>query len=369
MEAIGRLAGGIAHDFNNLLTVILGYSEVALGASDVAEARRAAEEVAAAAKSAAALTGQLLAFSRQQVLQPQVLELAGVLTSTEGLLRRLLGEDVELVVSVADDARPILVDPSQIEQVVLNLAVNAREAMPDGGTLQVEVTNVDVDERSASIHVGLESGPYVGIAVSDTGLGMDEETRSRIFEPFFTTKVDGTGLGLATVHGVVTQSGGYVQVESSPGAGTTFRMLFPAADPDPLSLTGDEPGAAEAGDCAKTILVVEDEDPVRTLTTKVLADSGYTVLAAATPAEAVDIASGWREPLHLILSDITLPGGSGHDLTAELRQLHPEAKALLISGYAPVKNGHNGDGPQEPFLSKPFTAAGLKSKVREILAA
>jgi CheY-like chemotaxis protein len=369
MEAIGRLAGGIAHDFNNLLTVISGYSEIALARDDPVEIHRAIKEVATAAGSAAALTGQLLAFSRQQVLQPQVIDVSVVIERVEGLLGRLLGKDVVLTVAVQPDLRPITVDPSQIEQVLLNLAVNARDAMPDGGKLEIAVDDVDLAEADVVSSVGLEPGSYVSVTVSDTGEGMDEETIGRIFEPFFTTKSEGTGLGLATVHGIVVQSGGHISLTSAPGAGTTFRLLFPAAEglADELQLPIAEI-TATGGGAGQTILVVEDEDPVRNLIGRVLSGHGYKVLAAASPEEAVEVAGGWTEPLHLIVRDVMLPGRSGPELSEKLRALHPEARALYTSGYASALVGEGVD-PHEPFLAKPFTPTTLASKVREVLAA
>jgi two-component system, cell cycle sensor histidine kinase and response regulator CckA len=365
MEAIGRLAGGIAHDFNNLLTVISGYSEIALHRDEPAEIHKAIEEVAAAAKSAGALTGQLLVFSRQQVAQPEVLDVGGLIENTERLLCTLLGEDVLLEATIAPGLNQIRVDPSQIEQVLLNLAVNAREAMPDGGRLSIEAENADVDAAYASTHLAVDPGSYVVISVSDTGCGMDEETAARVFEPFFTTKSEGTGLGLATVHGIVAQSGGYISVYSDPDVGTTFRLLFPAVRA-PTAKAEAEAVVVSGGCAGMTILVVEDEQSVRRLATRILADEGYNVLEAASPDEAVEVASDWTESLDLIVSDVRLPGRRGPELADELRTAHPEARLLFTSGYA---QGERILDTEQPFLAKPFTAAGLASKVREVLAA
>jgi two-component system, cell cycle sensor histidine kinase and response regulator CckA len=368
MEAIGSLAGGIAHDFNNLLTVISGYSEIALARNNRSEIHKAVEEVAAAAKSAAALTAQLLVFSRRQVALLEVVDVGALVESTERLLRRLLGEDIALEASIASGLRPIRVDPSQIEQVLLNLAVNARDAMPDGGKLSIEAENAEVGEAYAASHLGIDPGNYVAISVRDTGCGMNEQTLARAFEPFFTTKGEGTGLGLATVHGIVMQSGGYIEVDSEPGAGTTFQLLFPVAEA-PRSESGAESEAADASghSAPATILVVEDEEAVRRLTAHILATEGYAVIEAATSDEAIKVASDWTESLHLIVSDVRLPGRRGPELADELRTVHPEARLLFTSGYA--EGELVADDPGRPFLAKPFTAAGLASKVREILAA
>ena len=368
LEAIGRVAGGVAHDFNNLLTVITGYSEFALERDDRGEIREAVGEVLAAARSADALTAQLLAFSRQQVLQPEVLDVAATIAKAERLLHGLLGTAVDVRLVVAADVARISVDPTQFEQVLLNLAVNARDAMPDGGTLAIEAETVDVDEVQASTLLGLAPGRYVCVSVSDSGVGMEEETRKQVFEPFFTTKTSGTGLGLATVHGIVSQSGGHISVYSEPGGGTTFRMLFPAVDEEAETSAPDAAGLPERRG-ARTILVIDDEAPIRRLTARILAGEGHEVLSAATADEALEIAGGLNEGLDLIVSDVRLPGRSGPELTEQLRTLHPGAKSLLISGYAAGSLGNGGLDYRQPFLKKPFTAASLTAKVREILAA
>src|SRR5581483_10078948 len=293
----------------------------------------------------------------------------------ERLLRRLLGEDVALTIDLAPGLGRMEVDPSQIEQVLFNLAVNAREAMPDGGRLSIAAVDRILGEDEASAYVGLQPGRYVSIDVADTGVGMDDETRARIFEPFFTTKADGTGLGLATVHGIVTQSSGHISVETAPGAGTTFRLLFPVvandaagarSEPDRTDAAAPEDGRQGA---ARTILVVEDEDVVRSLAVEVLTRYGYRVLAAANGEEALEIAANWQGRVDLVLSDIMLPGRFGPELGDELAGLHPEAAFLYTSGYARGLMDERGLDPAHRFLAKPFTPAALASKVREVLAA
>jgi two-component system cell cycle sensor histidine kinase/response regulator CckA len=367
MEAIGRLAGGIAHDFNNLLTVITGYSDLARIRTDVGQIHEAIEQISAAAKTGSALTGQLLAFSRHQVVQPRVLDPSAAIRKAERLLDRLIGEDVLLELQLDPGLMSITADPTQVEQVLLNLATNAREAMPEGGRLAIEGRNVTVDEESMPILVGLEPGSYVVISVSDTGVGMDEATRARIFEPFFTTKEDGTGLGLPTVYGILTQSGGRVLVETEPGVGTTFRLVFPAVEGAIAPAAPDE-SADEDLDGSQTVLIVEDEEIVRGLVQEILSGHGYTVLAAATPDEALALASSWTGPLHLVLSDVMLPGIRGPRLVEEVLMLHPEAKTIYTSGYAPALISERGVQSEQPFLPKPFTAIALASKVREVLA-
>jgi two-component system cell cycle sensor histidine kinase/response regulator CckA len=368
MEAIGRLAGGIAHDFNNLLTIITGYSDLARMRTEPESIQNAIEQIAAAAKTGSALTGQLLAFSRQQVVRPRLLDAALAIRNAEGLLDRLIGEDIELELDLETDLAAINADPTQVEQVLLNLASNAREAMPEGGRLTIEARTISVEEGEVPPLVGLEPGRSVVISVGDTGVGMDESTRARMFEPFFTTKEDGTGLGLATVHGILTQSGGRVLVESEPGAGTTFRLVFPAVQGPPAEPAVD---TAPLGDLdgSQTVLIVEDEDLVRGLAEEILSGHGYTVLAAGTPEEALAIASSWKEPLHLVLSDVMLPGKRGPRLVDEVQSLHPEAKTIYTSGYAPALIEERGVQSEQPFLAKPFTATDLALKVREVLAA
>jgi two-component system cell cycle sensor histidine kinase/response regulator CckA len=369
MEAIGKLAGGIAHDFNNLLTVINGNADRALRLDDVEEIKASLRAVLKAGTSAAALTGQLLAFSRRQVLRPRVLDLADVLSNMLDLLERLLGANVLLETAVEPTLGRIHVDPSQIEQVLLNLAVNAREAMNGDGSIKIVAANTEVDEAYAASGVELEPGPYVALTVTDTGNGMDEETRSRIFEPFFTTKAEGTGLGLATVYGIIKQSGGNISVYSEPDAGTTFRLLFPRVDAraeirealpaDSRDLTGSE-----------TILVIEDNELIRELVAKILTGIGYTVMTAGCADEALPLAAAFSERLDLIVSDVMLPGQPGPELVARIQRLHPQTKSLYTSGYAPSLAGERGGFDlDQAFLAKPFTTVELASVVRRVLDA
>ena len=370
MEAVGRLAGGIAHDFNNVLTIISGYSGVMLDDSAVLEPLRGYLEVIhSAAGRAASLTRQLLAFSRQQVLAPRVLELNAVVVNIEKMLRLLAGEDIELVLSLRPDLWPIQADPGQLEQVLLNLAVNARDAMPQGGVLTIATQNVTTASASAETHLPLTPERYVVLTFSDTGVGMDAETQARIFEPFFTTKEKGkgTGLGLATVYGIVKQSGGYVWVNSEPGKGTTFRIYLPRST-DKI----DEPGAqrttlaSEPG--SETLLLVEDEEEVRALVRNVLQRKGYRILEAGRGEEAITLSEGYGGEIDLLVTDVIMPQMSGRELARRLAALRPKIKVLYISGYA----GHatwfeSGLGPGAAFLQKPFSPEMLVRKVREVL--
>jgi two-component system, cell cycle sensor histidine kinase and response regulator CckA len=370
MEAIGLLTGGIAHDFNNLLAVILSYTGFALNAvpeggllqEDLLEVKRAGER-------AAALVHQLLAFSRKQMLEPGLLDLNQILANLEKMLRRILGEDIDLVQTLASDLGVTLADPSQIEQVIMNLVVNARDAMPEGGKLTIETSNVELDEGYAARHEGVEPGPYVMLAVTDTGVGMDAETRARIFEPFFTTKEKGkgTGLGLSTVYGIVRQSGGDIHVYSEPGQGTTFkiylpRMTSPAVTASktqmaPTRLTGEE-----------TILIVEDEEAVCNLAMRILGAAGYTMLAAANGIDALAKCERYPEKIHLVLTDVVMPGMSGRVFAESLAKVRPGAKVLYMSGYTDDAIAHHGTlDPGTKFIGKPFNAADLVRKVREVL--
>ena len=370
MEAVGRLAGGVAHDFNNLLTVIKGYSELMLDQVQAADPLRSElEEVKKAADRAAALTRQLLAFSRKQVLAPRVIDLNSVIQNVQRLLQRLLGEDIELITALESNLGRLKADPGQIEQVIMNLAVNARDAMPAGGKLTIASSNVMLDETF--IHDSkVTPGPYVVLAVSDTGVGMDAETRLRIFEPFFTTKEQGkgTGLGLSTVYGIVKQSGGYISVYSEPGIGTTFKVYLPrvnAAAEAPAAAAGDR---IQGG--TETILLVEDEDGVRTLTRQLLQKQGYAVLEARHGGEALLICERHTGPLHLMLTDVVLSQMSGRELAQRLSQIKPNIRVLFMSGYseeAIVQHGVLESG--NAFLQKPFTAESLSAKVREVLDA
>jgi len=370
MEAVGRLAGGVAHDFNNLLTAITGYGELMRGSLNEGEPLRSnLEEILKAAHRAAALTRQLLAFSRRQVLEPKVLDLNAVVTGVLPMLRRLIGEDIELISTPAPDLARVKADQSQVEQVVMNLAVNARDAMPGGGKLMLETMDVDLDRVYARQHVPLQPGSYVMLAVSDTGTGMDEKTKARIFEPFFTTKEQGkgTGLGLATVYGIVKQSGGYVWVYSEAGHGTTFNIYLPRAvekivEKDPPGVPPKSAGGSE------TILVAEDEEMVRSLTRQILEESGYTVLEAPHGMEALQIAERYKGHIHLVLTDVVMPQMSGRDLAERLALLRPGIRVLYMSGYPGHAAAQQGDlDPGAPFLQKPFTVESLTRKVREVL--
>jgi PAS domain S-box-containing protein len=375
MEAVGRLAGGIAHDFNNLLTAIGGYGQLALASlsSDEAGARRQLEELLQAADRAARLTRQLLAFSRRQVLQPRLVDLNAVVSDVESMLARLIGADIEVVTSLDGELGRIHADPSQLEQVVVNLAVNARDAMPHGGRLLIETVNAELDEDFASRHVGSRTGPYVSLTVADTGEGMDAETAVRVFEPFFTTKEagGGTGLGLSTVYGIVKQSNGYVTVDSERGRGTVVTIYLPRVPavaeletetgprPEPLAQRGSE-----------TVLVVEDEEIVRSLVREMLEALGYTVFDARDGDEALTILNRSSPAIDLVVTDLVMPRMSGRDLARRVAELRPETAVLLVSGYA--GDTVTSEGPLEPgtaFLEKPFTGAELAAKVREVLDA
>jgi two-component system cell cycle sensor histidine kinase/response regulator CckA len=370
MEAVGRLAGGIAHDFNNLLTVIAGRAQLILSRRPEEPIHRDATLVRTTADRAAVLTQQLLTFSRKQVLQPQVLNLNAVVTAMEPMLGRLIGEDIDLAVIPAESLGRVKADPGQIEQVIVNLVVNSRDAMPQGGRLTVETADVELDAAYASRHFSVPPGPYVMLAVSDTGEGMDEQTRSRVLEPFFTTKGPGkgTGLGLATVYGIVKQSGGDIQLYSEPGRGTAFKIYLPrvaqvSAEVDDTT----SPSAAVArGD--ETVLLVEDEPEVRDLAREILEVSGYTVLQACDPLEAVVMAERHPGPIHLLLTDVIMPRQSGRALVERLRPLRPEMQVLYMSGYtneAIVRHGVL--DPDTLFIQKPFTPDALGHRVRAAL--
>jgi len=370
IEAVGRLAGGVAHDFNNLLTAILGYSQLLRSSLRPEDPRHhSAEEIQRAAERAAGLTRQLLAFSRKQVLEPKVVSLNGVVVDMLEMLRRLIGEHIELVTVLAPDLGQVRADPSQVEQVILNLALNARDAMPEGGRLVIATAEMEHHEDSPADHEGLDAGRYVTLSVQDSGVGMDEETRQRIFEPFFTTKEvgKGTGLGLATVYGIVKQSGGYIWVESEPGTGARFTISLPRVDAEvPL----DGPAPPQGANGRETILLVEDEERVRTLVSAVLARRGYHVIEASHGAQAIDEASRLPGPLHLLIADVVMPGMSGRELAERLATVRPEMRVLYVSGYtddAIVRHGVVGAGAA--FLQKPFELDSLVGKVREVLDA
>ena len=370
MEAVGQLAGGIAHDFNNMMTAVIGYSELVLARlEDAHPLRHEVEEIKRAGERASAMTHQLLAFSRKQVLQPRVFDLNTVVAEVDGLLQRLIGENVELV-SVLDPAlEPIEADPGELEQVIMNLAINARDAMPTGGKLTIETANVELDEDYASHHFDVEPGPYVLLAVSDTGVGMEAETMRHIFEPFFTTKEEGkgTGLGLATVFGIVKQSGGDIHVYSEPSRGTTFKIYLsrtqaPVDRIEPVVVSTKPPRGSE------TILLVEDEELVRSLERKVLEASGYTVLEAHNVSHALELAQSHHGIIDLLLTDVVMPQLSGRELAERLTVRRPEMKILYASGYAAdAITRHGVLEPGIAFLPKPLTPTSLARKVREVL--
>ena len=370
METIGRLASGLAHDFNNLLTAILGHCDILLRRlSEEDRTRKGIEEIRSAGERAAGLTRQLLAYSRRQVLTPQVIDLNASVTSMIPLLRRLIGEDIELHPTLEPDLGHVEADPSQIEQVIMNLVVNARDSMPRGGSLVVETWNVELDETFAKRHAPTRPGRYVMLAVSDTGSGMDEETRTRIFEPFFTTKQlgKGTGLGLATVYGIVKQSGGYIWVYSEPGMGTTFKIYLPRVDAEisreTASKTSPQPPRG-----SETVLLVEDDRTVRSLASEMLELNGYTVLQARDGPEALDLVRRHGHPIHLLLTDVVMPQMSGRQLAEGIAAIHPGIRVLYMSGYTDGVIAHHGMlDAGVAYLQKPFTADFLARKVREVL--
>ncbi len=371
MEAVGRLAGGVAHDFNNILTAIIGYSEFLLMSLEPGDPLyRDVAEIKKAADRAADLTSQLLAFSRKQIMQPKVLDLNITVDNMGKMLRRLIGEDIQLVIALEPALGRVKADPGQVEQVIMNLAVNARDAMPEGGRLTIETRNVYLDEDYARQHLDVQPGPYVMLAISDTGVGMDEETQSHLFEPFFTTKDvgKGTGLGLATVYGIVKQSGGHIEVESEVGTGTTFKIYLPQIEEEGDSARQTwRPDSPLSG--RETILLVEDEEVVRDLARRVLAQSGYTVLQARHGQEALQVCKDYEGTIHLLVTDVVMPGGmSGRQLAEQLIALRPEMKIMYISGYTGNAIAHHGVlDSGTAFLQKPFSPAELTKKVREVL--
>lgn len=372
MEAVGRLAGGVAHDFNNLLTIISGYSDLLLDTLPEQDRSRAqVEEIRKAGTRAATLTRQLLAFSRSQVMAPQVLGLNAVVANMDKMLRRLIGEDIELVTILGENLANVHADPGQIEQVIMNLAVNARDAMPQGGKLTLETANVSLDEAYARMHVTVQAGDYVMLAVSDTGIGMDSHTQAHIFEPFFTTKEKGkgTGLGLATVYGIVKQTGGYIWVYSEPGHGSTFKMYLPKVEPL-SSQSGQDKTAQSPARGHETILLVEDEPALRAMVRGVLESKGYKVLEARHGEDALMVAELHRGPIDLLLTDVVMPGMSGRELAEHLAGAHRETKILYMSGYTDDAIVHHGVLASDvAFLQKPFTPDAVVRKVREVLDA
>jgi PAS domain S-box-containing protein len=371
MEAVGQLAGGVAHDFNNLLGVILGYTELLLDHPGLNEAHhKDIDQIQKAGQRAALLTRQLLAFSRKQVLQPTVLDINAVVAGAEKLLRRLIGEDIELLVVLNPVLGRVKADSGQIEQIIMNLVVNARDAMPSGGKVTIETSNVEIDVKYAAEHPSTGPGPHVMLAVTDTGCGMDAKTKAHIFEPFFTTKEfgKGTGLGLATVYGIVKQSGGSVWVYTEPGIGTTFKIYLPCVDPvHEIASPASHVEKVDRG--SQTILIVEDDAALLQVTHRSLQEVGYAILAARSPAEAIHISEIHPGPIHLMVTDVIMPGMSGDRLAIHLSALRPEMKVLYVSGYTDDAIVHHGVlEPGLAFLQKPFSPRTLARKVGEVLA-
>jgi PAS domain S-box-containing protein len=365
IEAVGRLAGGIAHDFNNLLTVVQGYGEMLQGQLGKSHpSSPLIDEIMRAAGRAAELTAQLLAFSRRQMVAPRLFCPNSIVSDTEKMLRRLLGNHVLMVMDLAADLGEVLADPGQVEQVLLNLVINARDAMPDGGKLTIATRNIDVSAQNASSPSDLRPGPYVFLSVADTGMGMDEEVRSHLFEPFFTTKPvgQGTGLGLATVHGIVAQSGGSIAVWSTLGAGTTFKVYLPRqTTPAPAT----DPSATLTSD-KRTVLLVDDEITVRRLVAAALRARGYAVLEASSGQEALLYCQSQQHAIDLLISDVVMPGMTGPELARKLRAAHPSLRVLYLSGYAGAAGTANGIDDTN-FLPKPFGVDALCEKVRALL--
>jgi len=368
LDSIGRLAGGIAHDFNNLLTVINGYSDMALTQPGLVESVRAnLQEIRKAGAEAANLTRQLLAFSRHGALQPKIFNINEVVEEMQGMLQRVVGEDVQVSTTLADDLAHVRADPGQLQQVIMNLVVNARDAMPRGGELLIKTANLQLAEHYHGVYPDLGPGSYVMLAVSDTGIGMDEELQRHIFDPFFTTKEvgKGTGLGLSTVWGIVRQNGGQIRVYSEPGRGTTFKVYLPRVDEQAeIQQPATKPETRRG---SETILLVEDQPQLRQLTSAILAQYGYSVLQAANGAEALKLCKD-NPTIQLVLTDVVMPGMTGIELGHQLQQLYPEMKILYMSGYTDDVIRRQGTlAPEKAYLEKPFSAEGLNGKIREIL--
>ena len=370
MEAVGRLASGLAHDFANLLTLISGYSEIVLSRMKANDSQRTeVDEIRKAANRGSALTRQLLTFSRRHAVDPQILDLNTLVTDMQNMLRRMIGEHIDLTTGLNANLGSVKADPGQIEQVIMNLAINARDAMPKGGKISIRTANVELDAGNERVKNGLEAGPYVMLQFADTGQGMDAETLQHLFEPFFTTKDKGkgTGLGLATVYGVVKQGRGDVWAQSEPGRGTTFTIYLPRVEGKSEPAL-QEAAARAAGLGTETILLVEDEDGVRRLLKHVLGKRGYTVLEAANGPEALSIFQNERRPIDLLLTDIVMPRMSGRELAERLVQLQPALKIIFMSGYTDeVLAGAGGMHPKAAFVQKPLRPDVLAGRVREVL--
>jgi PAS domain S-box-containing protein len=368
MEAVGRLAGGVAHDFNNLLMVISGYTEVLLEHLDHdASLHAKAEAVQQAAERATTLTRQLLAFSRRQLLELKVVDLNTIISDMERLLTPLIGETIQLTTELSPELGRTRADAGQLEQVLMNLVVNAKDAMPGGGKITIRTSNIELDNSYRREHTYIQPGPYIMLSVSDTGCGMDKETQSRIFEPFFTTKEKGkgTGLGLSTVYGIIKQSGGYIFAHSEIGQGTTFRLFLPRVE-EPADCKNAVKHARQGTQGSETVLLVEDEESVRQLVRETLQSRGYTVIDASDGEQALAIASK-QNAIHLMITDVVMPGINGHDLAKEILKTHPATKVLFLSGYAEDTIRQQALPPGTAFLQKPFTLQTLLRKTREVL--
>jgi signal transduction histidine kinase/CheY-like chemotaxis protein len=369
LEAIGRLAGGVAHDFNNMLTVISNYSDlIFMGLPEHDPMREDVAEVKKAAGRAAELTHQLLAFSRKQIIKPVVLDVNEAVSRCQNMLQRLIGEDVKLEFSPGADLHPVVFDPGQMEQILFNLAVNSRDAMPGGGQLIIETRNVELDEHYQQDHFYTPPGPYVALSLTDTGQGMDEETRKNIFEPFFTTKAtgQGTGLGMSTVYGIVKQNGGSIEVYSEVGEGTTIMVYLPRREGDVAQVPKTPVGRIPRGD--ETILLVEDDPAVRAVAERILRAQGYEVVVAGGPEPALTRARTFERTIHMVLTDVIMPGMSGKECFDRLREIRPDLRVLYMSGYTDSAITNRGVlNPGTQFIQKPFTIEKLARKVREVL--
>jgi two-component system cell cycle sensor histidine kinase/response regulator CckA len=372
MEAIGRLAGGVAHDFNNLLVVIIGYTDLLMKQLEINNPlRKNLDVIKKAGISAEKLISQLLAFSRRQIMRPEVMDLNKLIVNLEKMLRRLIGEDIRLITKLTTDLRKIEADPGQIEQVLMNLCVNARDAMQKGGNLTINTENISFQEDNTQERVVMLAGNYVLLTVSDTGIGMDEQTKANIFEPFFTTKEKGkgTGLGLSTVYGIIKQSGGYIWVDSQSNKGTTFKIYLKPTEKivESISKSKEIPASFEG---TETILLVEDDDAVLNLSENVLKNYGYQVLNAKTGEQAQMISLQHKTPIQLLVTDVVLPGMGGRELANLLKRYHPEMEVLYVSGYPDEAIFHHGVlNDDVNFLQKPFSPEELAQKVREALDA